>query len=132
MIVSEPTSFAAGDCGHSRQVLLVDRSAESREVLRFALSRRGIETLEADETAAGLDLLREHRPEVVVLDLEAAEDQEAALVDFNSAAELVAGRLVILGSLGMSDDARRDLRFFAKPYHFAPLIHKIEELLAEA
>jgi DNA-binding NtrC family response regulator len=111
-------------------VLLVDRSSENREVLRFALQRRGIEILEADEPAAGLDLLRARRPEVVVLDLEIAEDQESTYGEFDAAAESAAGRLVILGSLGASGEVSRMPSIFAKPYHFAPLILKIEELLA--
>ena len=86
----------------------------------------------SEEPAAGLDLLRAQRPGVVVLDLEAAEDQEAALGEFDTAAESVAGRLVILGSLGAPGDSQHRPSFFSKPYHFAPLIHKIEELLAEA
>jgi DNA-binding response OmpR family regulator len=119
------------DRSSSRQVLLVDRSAENREVLRFALQRRGVEILEADEPAAGIDLLRERRPEVVVLDLEIAEDQASTLGEFGAATESTAGRLVILGSLGASEDISRTPNTFAKPYHFAPLILKIEELLAE-
>jgi DNA-binding response OmpR family regulator len=132
MIPSALALLPAGDSTPSQQVLLVDRSAENREVLRFALRRRGFEILEADEPAAALNLLRERRPEVVVLDLEIADDQESTFGEFDAAAESTAGQLVILGSLGACDDAGHASSFFAKPYHFAPLIHRIEELLAGA
>jgi CheY-like chemotaxis protein len=131
MISSALAFFRAGGAS-PQQVLLVDRSAENREVLRIALERRGIQILEADEPAAGLNLLRDRRPGVVVLDLEVADDEESTFGQFDAAAESTAGRLVILGSLGASQENDRAPSFFAKPYHFAPLIHKIEELLAGA
>jgi hypothetical protein len=111
------------------RVLIVDQSEETREVLRFALERQGVEILEAGEAAAGLDLLRQGRPKVVVLDLDVAPDAETTYHEFNQAAVSHSGQMVILGKLGLSADAPHDRPFFAKPYHFAPLIHKIEELL---
>lgn len=113
------------------RVLLVDHSPDNREVLRVALERRGAEILEAAEIEAGLDLLRRRRPDVIVLDLEIAEgDEEATLHEFDHAAESHAARLVILGTARRSGDEAEPASFFAKPYHFGPLVHKIEELLA--
>ena len=51
-------------------VLIVDRSEETREVLQTVLERRGVRTLAAGRTAAGLDLARRHQPDLIVLDLE--------------------------------------------------------------
>jgi CheY-like chemotaxis protein len=114
----------------SPRVLLVDPSEETRAVLRFALERRGIEILEAEEPKAGLDLLRRRHPEVVVLDLDTSGDEDTIYHEFDEAAESHAGYLVILGKLRDSAGPSDLRRCFAKPYHFAPLIHKIEELLA--
>ena len=44
---------------HTDSVLIVDRSAESREVLRTLLERRGIRTLETNEAREGLQILRD-------------------------------------------------------------------------
>ncbi|MBW3598255.1 MAG: response regulator [Planctomycetes bacterium] len=108
----------------------MDASSENREVLRLALERRGAEILEAGEIDAGLALVREQRPDVVVVDLELAPgDEAAAWEQFDQAAEPHAGRVVILGNVRRSAAPAGAARFFSKPYHFAPLIHKIEELM---
>jgi CheY-like chemotaxis protein len=129
MTPAEPAPSPHLPCSPQR-VLIVDRSCESREVLRFALERRGVEVLEAEQAEAGLDLLRDQRPQIVVLDLEVAgEDEQTTFDKFDRAAESHAGRM-ILGKLGMPGDGSRIRAFVNKPYHFAPLVHKIEELLA--
>jgi DNA-binding response OmpR family regulator len=114
-------------------VLIVDRTPETREVLKTALEQRGIRVLAAAEAEEGLHLLAERNPDLVVLDLE----QHAA------AGVVLAGRfaagsadrripLLVLGS------GRRELpwlarqQFVAKPYHYSPLIRKIEALLDAA
>ena len=53
-----------------RSVLIVDRSEETREVLQTVLERRGVRTLAAGRTETGLDLARQHHPDLIVLDLE--------------------------------------------------------------
>ena len=63
----------------SASVLIVDRSEESRDVLRTILENRGLNILEAKQGAKGLELLREQQPSVVVLDLEVDEGDPAGL-----------------------------------------------------
>src|SRR5262245_56957221 len=107
----------------SPSVLIVDESADNREVLRTALARRGIETLEANNTAEGLQMACDHRPDVIVLDLE-EKQHEAALAGrrFVEAASGSGSQLIVLGK------ARRGPVFtgghvIRKPYHFGPLVH---------
>ena len=50
----------------SPTVLIVDPSADNREVLRTALARRGLTIFEAEAADRGLELAREHRPDVIV------------------------------------------------------------------
>jgi CheY-like chemotaxis protein len=113
-------------------VLIVDSSADNREVLRTALVRRGIETIEAAAAEEGLELARARHPDVIVLDLE-AERRDAAAVREQFAAEASdqESRLIVLGKI------RRGPTFtgghvISKPYHFAPLIHTIEQLAKAA
>jgi len=115
-----------------RSVLIVDRSEETREVLTTALERRGVRILSASRPQRGLQLAREYRPDLIVLDLEAEDGEaEAEEVCAPFAEELRADQttLVVLGSV------RRDCphppagEFIPKPYHYGPLIHRIEELL---
>ena len=111
------------------RVLIVDRSADSRNVLRTILERSGLEILEAPGARQGLELLRHHDPAVVVLDLEAYDADNAAVrTAYESESLHRHTELVILGNFRPSnhvDDPHR----VPKPYHFGPLVRKIEQLV---
>ena len=113
-------------------VLVVDRSAETREVLRTALAGRGAQIWEATRAEAALELAREHHPDVIVLDLEivlaASEAVRAAFGDPQSSVAPV----VLLGTARRIKKDFPGCQFVAKPYDYAPLILKIERLLDEA
>jgi DNA-binding response OmpR family regulator len=114
-----------------RSVLVVDRSEETREVLTTALERRGWQTFAASRAQRGLELAREHQPDLIVLDLEVdASPPETLCEPF---ARETAGRqtpLVVLGGVGRGKPALKAAEIVAKPYHYGPLIRKIEQLLA--
>ena len=113
-------------------VLVVDASDETLEVLRTALARQGAEILSARRAEQGLDMVRRLRPTVIVLD----EDSEAAwsgqlTAQYDEQSQRHQTPLLVLGT------ARRRHRlpsgeFVAKPYHYGPLVRKIELLLAQA
>src|SRR5689334_2801437 len=113
-------------------VLIVDSSADNREVLRTILARRGMQILEALGPEDGLALAREHHPDVVVLDLDGQPADAATLREQFS--EQTCGHepsVIVLGKI------RRGPAFtggqtISKPYHFAPLVHTIEQLAAKA
>jgi DNA-binding response OmpR family regulator len=108
-------------------VLIVERSGEIRDVLRTALTRRGLQIYEASRAEEGLELARRHRPDLVVLDL----DDQSANADvlsgeFSRVTGADSAAVIMLGTL-----CRRTSRgqFVTKPYHFQPLISRIEHLL---
>src|SRR5438445_11766493 len=81
-------------------VLIVDASADNREVLRTVLIRRGMKIFEAEAADQGLALAREHHPDVVVLDLEAERADAAAIRDqFSQQAGSRENSVIILGRL---------------------------------
>jgi CheY-like chemotaxis protein len=112
-------------------VLIVDRSADNREVLRTVLERQGLRVFEAAEAESGLALARNHQPDVIVFDAESGDvtnDRQAAAV---LAAYSQRSRLLVLGQC--ADKPRlAGLRQLAKPYHFGPLVHTIHQLAAKA
>jgi DNA-binding response OmpR family regulator len=110
-------------------VLVVDPLEETREVLRTALESRGLHIFAAAEAEQGLALAREHHPDLIVLDLE-CEGGKAACGELTSIAEETP--VVLLGSARRAPGTACPGQFVSKPYHYAPLIRKIEELLAEA
>jgi CheY-like chemotaxis protein len=114
-----------------KSVLIVEPSAEEREVLRTVLARRGLTIFEADAAQAGLELARQHQPDVIVLDLE-AEPADAAWPDrYDAASPGNRPSLIVLGK-ARRDESLPAGQIIAKPYHFAPLVQKIEQLAAKA
>ena len=109
-------------------VLIVACCDESRDVLRTALEHRGLRILEAARTNDGLALAGLHRPRVIVLDLDAVDDPVRAESDFAAASENAGGTLIVLGLAWQSREISSG-EFIAKPYHYKPLVLKIEELL---
>ena len=114
-------------------VLIVDRSEENREVLKAALERRGCKILSASRAKRGLELARQHRPDVIVLDLELSDaSPEELCAPFAQESEAHRTNLVVLGSLRRSRGALFQGEFVAKPYHYGPLVRRIEQLLDSA
>jgi DNA-binding response OmpR family regulator len=114
-------------------VLIVDQSEDSREVLRTALRRRGLQTFEASLPQHGLELARQHHPRVIVLDLE-VETGDGDDLCGQFARQLGPDHLVVLGSARLRRRADIDAttagrQFVSKPYHYGALIRKIEELV---
>jgi DNA-binding response OmpR family regulator len=115
-----------------RSVLIVDQSEETREVLQTALERRGVRTLAAGRAEKGLELARQHQPDLVVLDLE-IDDMPADGFSVSSSERTPKRRyepqLILLGSLRRQGNHLPGGEFVAKPYHYGLLIRRIEELL---
>ncbi len=115
-----------------KRVLIVDPSADSRSVFRTVLERRGLCILEAPEAQQGLDILRQQRPEVVVLDGDSAGAEDPSM-RAAYAHELTSrgAELVILGNVRRRD-LGADPHLVGKPYHYGPLIRKIEALIKQS
>ncbi|MCI0333906.1 MAG: response regulator [Planctomycetes bacterium] len=115
------------------RVLIVDRCAESREVLRTILQSRGAETLETDRPERACHLADTFRPDVIVLD--ADSDHSTAFEATNHLRE-AAGRndtpIVILGTLRRPCGKLPAGQVLVKPYHYGTLIRRIDDLLAVA
>jgi DNA-binding response OmpR family regulator len=118
-----------------RSVLIVDQSEETREVLQTALERRGVQTLATGRARKGLELARQHQPDLVVLDLE-VDDMPAQDFAISAMGEGQEGqhepRFVLLGSLRRQGSQVPGGEFVAKPYHYGLLLRRIEELLDNA
>jgi DNA-binding response OmpR family regulator len=118
------------------RVLIVDESADSRDVLRTLLERHGATTIEAHRPEQALELADQFRPHLIVMDAESDHSPSGmATNDLCTAAHLMDTPVVILGILRQDRAGGRPSatsQFVAKPYHYGPLIRKIEALLAAA
>lgn len=117
----------------ARRVLIVDASAESREVLRLLLELRGVSTLEAEHSREAVRLAGQFRPDVIVLDSDAEPD---AAVETANDLRQATGRndtlIVIHGKVRPVRGPAASDQFVAKPYHYGLLIRKIDGLLDAA
>ena len=111
-------------------VLIIDGSEDSRHVLRTALERRGVQIFEAQYAKTGLELARKHRPTVIVLDSEAIPADDPSVRDSLGLETANQGTpIVVLGSIPKSETLQPRQSVVRKPYHYGPLVRKIEELL---
>ncbi|MEX2310047.1 MAG: response regulator [Pirellulales bacterium] len=118
--------------GAPPRILIVDRSAESREVLRTILECRGAATLEADHPEQALQLAGGFRPDLIVLDADSDQSAGTATDCLREAAGRTATPIVILGTLRRSQGHLPAGQIVAKPYHYGQLVRKIDDLLAAA
>ena len=112
-------------------ILIVDESEETREVLRTALARPGMQIYEAARADEGLRIAEQYHPDVVVLDAETgAASGDAVTKRLSHEMDSRSAPVVLLGSLRRIKRSFPAGQFVSKPYHYGPLIRKIEELLA--
>lgn len=117
----------------SPQVLIVDSSPENREVLRTILQRDGVQTVEAGSGEAGLDLAKRLHPRVLVIDTDTVDlDDPGVCYAFDDEVRGERCSVVLLGRVGSPRNSLSNSEVMAKPYHYGPLIRKIEALLQSA
>lgn len=122
------------DCPEQRaaRVLIVDDSLESREVLKTVLERRGLQILEASQAGAGMELARDHHPEVIVVDADlVATDGEpwpGWLADDGTGTQ---ANLVVLGRIPAGGRMPATACVLTKPYHYGPLVRTIEQFVEQ-
>ena len=111
-------------------VLIVDENDDSADVLRAVFQRRGVQIHQTPRPSEGLDLVREHHPDVILLDLESlSHDGQEICTKFADEARDSASSLVVLGNVRRARSVLPEGEAISKPYHFAPLIRRIEALL---
>jgi two-component system OmpR family response regulator len=116
-----------------KRVLIVDESADSRDVLRTLLDRRGATTLETRRPEQALAVAEAFRPHLIVLDAESDRSAAgAATHQLREAASRMDTPIVILGTLCPAEDRPATGQFVPKPYQYGPLIRRIDDLLAVA
>jgi CheY-like chemotaxis protein len=113
------------------RVMIVDSSEESRAVLRTLVERQGAEAVEVGRADLAAELVRQHRPDIIVFDAESDNSAaQEATRRLGITAENQDTPIIVLGTV-----CRRSLQlptgqFVPKPYHYGPLVRKIEGLLA--
>ena len=115
-----------------QSVLIVDESIETRTALRTALEHSGRQVFEAAGPDEGLRLAHRHHPSVIVLDLESDDSTTGSLAHEFQTAGMAPTPMLLLGTIKRRAQGFPCGEFISKPYHYAPLVRKIEKLLAQA
>jgi CheY-like chemotaxis protein len=115
------------------RVLIVDESADSREVLSTLLARHGVTTIEARRPGQAIQLANLHQVDLIVFDADSDPTEKGTGADdLTAAADRSGTPIVVLGTVSRAKYSAPTGRFLAKPYHYRQLIHKIEGLLDAA
>ncbi len=115
----------------AKTVLIVDSSEETRDVLTTALERRGVRALAFPTSRRAAATARATRPDLVIFDVETETiPPRQALDAFAKNAELDETPIVAIGTARFEAPSGGGT-FVSKPYHFAPLLEKIEAMLRD-
>ena len=112
------------------RVLIVDASPEAREILRTLLKREGTETLEAASDMPASEIFERQQPDLVVYNSECDScPTRAATQALGRLASLNDTPIVVLGTTRRHLSPLPTGELVTKPYHYGPLIRRIEGLL---
>jgi len=114
------------------RILIVDSSAEARDILSALLRRQGAETIEAAGMSRAMALLEQESPDLIVFDAESMpSSSEQETHDLGCSASRSDTPIVVLGTAKRQLGPLSTGQFVTKPYHYGPLIRRIENLLGE-
>jgi DNA-binding response OmpR family regulator len=117
------------------RVLLIEDSADIRDLLRTVVEREGMQVIEAGDGREGLRAFYKHRPDLVILDLGLPE--LGGLEVLERIRELGDVPVLILTARGSELDKVRGLRggaddYLTKPFGRQELVARIEAILRRA
>ena len=116
-------------------LLLVEDNDLNRDMLSRRLTRRGYDVLLAHDGQQGLEMVREHEPDLVLMDLHLPRlDGWEATRRIRSEPRIARTPVLALTADAMSGDREKALDagcddYETKPIDFARLLEKIERLL---
>lgn len=118
------------------KILIIDDDPFILDMYVLKFKERGFEVETAADAKAGLKLLKEKPPELVLLDIVMPiMDGFAALREIKEAKPAFPGKVVMLTNLGQKEDVERAMQMGADDYiikaHFTPteVVDKVESLL---
>lgn len=123
-----------GSIGTPTRVLVVDDEPQVVWMLQFGLEADGYETVAARDGVAALEAVREHRPNVVLLDvMMPVLDGWSVLETLRSLPEQDRPRVVILSARASRDDRAKAEElgadaFVAKPFNVDDVLGVVREL----
>ena len=122
----------------TQRVLVVEDEPENRLLLRVVLTSEGYEVAEAEDGPAALAAAREHRPDLILLDvMMPGMNGYAVLEALRADAATRSVPVIMLTALAQRGDVERAAEmgvagYVTKPFEPADLLHTMEEALKNA
>ncbi len=113
-------------------VLIVDQSDDAIDVLQTVLARRGLRSIGTKIAKQGIAMAKQSEPRLIVVDIDSLHDDPLVIDGFTESDDQNRPRVVFLGNLRPSPTPTSRVQVVPKPYHYATLIRKIEDMLADA
>jgi len=121
----------------NQSVLIVDDEPMARTLLRLMLVRAGYEVIEAEDGFEALDKMREHIPDIVILDvMMPGIDGFIVCETMRQEENLVDIPVIMLSAKTDIDSRRRGItvgatKYLTKPIAPDRLTHEVRQVLAE-
>lgn len=119
----------------SAVILIVEDQEDNRKILRDLLTSQGYTTLEATDGQTGIRLAEEHRPALILMDIQLPGiDGYEATRRIKANQDLSDIPLIAVTSYALSGDAQKAFEagcdaYIAKPYSPRQLLAKVQEFL---
>jgi CheY-like chemotaxis protein len=119
-----------------KKILLVDDHADIRRLIRITLGKN-FDILEAEDGAGALEIVRQQRPDLVVLDIMMPGNLDGlqVLEAIRAEPQLAETRVIIVSARGQTRDYDEGMQrgataYFVKPFSPLQLANAIKEALA--
>lgn len=119
----------------SRKALIVDDIEKNRRLLRMLMEYSGFEVIEAEEGQTGVRLAKEHKPDIILMDIQMpVMDGVAAMKAIRADPELAAIPIIAVTSYAMQGDMEHFLNegfnsYIAKPIDTKEFNNRINSVL---
>ena len=120
---------------NNKKILVVDDEAHIRRVLEVKLKIRGYQVLLAKNGQEGIDIIKEHQPDIVITDINMPIIDGKTLCEKTNGLKKERSFLTIIITARINPEERdwisnmQDTRFFEKPFSPAKIVEAIEQYL---
>ena len=121
----------------SKRVLVIEDTEDNRQIIRDLLTSVGYELLEAVNGEDGVAMAKQHRPDLILMDIQLPVlDGYEATRRIKAVPELAHIPIVAVTSYALAGDEAKTRAagcdaYIAKPFSPRALLAKVRELLAE-
>jgi two-component system cell cycle response regulator DivK len=121
----------------TKRILVVEDQEDNRRIIRDLLSTMGYELIEAQDGEAGVRLAKEHRPDLILMDIQLPVlDGYEATRRIKADPELRAIPIVVVTSYALSGDDQKAVAagcdgYVAKPFSPRQLLATVRKFLDE-